>query len=86
VFHGCDNRRNGLGLRNTSLNIIGPSGVLGQSALGQERSRAFVNAASGNLVLQMQDAQLAGRGSDLYALRTYNSLRPVNGNDRDGWR
>ena len=77
---------NGLGLLNTSLNILGGAGVLGQSVLGQGSSRAFVNAVSGNLVLQMQDEQLAGRGLDLYALRTYNSLGTPNDGDGDGWR
>jgi YD repeat-containing protein len=77
---------NGLGLLNTSLKILGPSGVLGQSALGQGSSSAFINAVNGNLVLQMQDAQLAGRGLDLYALRTYNSLDIPNDGDGDGWR
>jgi YD repeat-containing protein len=77
---------NGLGLLNTSLDVLGGAGVLGQSVLGQGGSRAFVNAASGNLVLQMQDEQLAGRGLDLYALRTYNSLGTLNDGDGDGWR
>ena len=77
---------NGLGLLNTSLNILGGAGVLGQSVLGQGSSRAIVNAVSGNLVLLMQDEQLAGRGLDLYALRTYNSLGTLNDGDGDGWR
>src|SRR5262249_16822004 len=47
---------------------------------------AIINAASGNLVLQMQDEQLAGCGLDLYALRTYNSLGTPNDGDEDGWR
>src|SRR5262245_52171319 len=77
---------NGLGLLNTSLNILGEAGVLGQSVLGQGSSRAFVNAVNGNLVLLVQDEQLAGRGLDLYALRTYNSLGTQNDGDGDGWR
>ena len=77
---------NGLGLLNTSLNILGEAGVLGQSALGQGSGRAFVNAVSGNLALLMQDERLAGRGLDLYALRAYNSLGPLNDGDGDGWR
>jgi len=39
---------NGLGLLNTSLNIIGEAGVLGQSVLGQANGRVFVNAVTGN--------------------------------------
>jgi YD repeat-containing protein len=77
---------NGLGLLNTSLTIIGGAGVLGQSVLGRGSSRAIVNAVSGNLILQMQDAQLAGRGPDLHALRTYNSLGALNDGDGDDWR
>jgi YD repeat-containing protein len=77
---------NGLGLLNVSLNTVGPAGILGQSVLGQGSSRAFVNAVSGNLVLQMQDEQLAGRGQDLYALRTFNSLGAPTDGDQDGWR
>ena len=76
----------GLGLLNTSLNILGGAGVLGQSVLGQGSSRAIVNAANGNLVLQMQDEQLSGRGLDLYALRTHNSLGTLNDGEGDGWR
>ena len=77
---------NGLGLFNTSLSILGEAGVLGQSACGLGGGRAYVNAATGNLVLQMQDEQLAGRGLDLFALRTYNSLEPRSDADGDGWR
>src|SRR5215475_9828072 len=77
---------NGLGLLNTSLNILGESGVLGQSALGQGASGAFVNGATGNVILQTQDAQLSGRGLDLFALRTYNSLGAPTDSDGDGWR
>lgn len=75
---------NGLGLFNASLNILGSAGVLGQSVLGQAGGRSFVNAATGNLVLQMQDEQLSGRGSDLHHLRTYNSLGLLNDGDQDG--
>jgi hypothetical protein len=64
---------NGLGLLDTSLNIIGEAGVLARAYPGKEAA-AFVNAVTGTLVLQMQDEQLAGRGLDLYALRTYNQL------------
>ncbi len=75
---------NGLGLFNTSLETLGEAGVVGQSVFGQGSGRVFVNATSGNLVLLMQDEQLAGRGLELYALRTYNSLGTLN--DGNGWR
>lgn len=77
---------NGGGLLNTSLNTVGAAGVLGQGVLGQGSIRAIVNAVNGNLVLQSQDAQLAGRGTDLFALRTYNSLGEPTDGDEDGWR
>ena len=77
---------NGLGLFNTSLNILGGTSALGQSVLGQGGARSYVNAATGNLVLQMQDEQLAGRGLDLFQLRTYNSQGQLNDGDGDGWR
>lgn len=75
----------GLGLLNTSLNTIGTGGVTGDSVLGQGSSRALLNVANGNLVLQAQDGQLAGCGTDLFAFRTYNSLAAPDG-DGDGWR
>jgi YD repeat-containing protein len=77
---------NGRGLLNTSLNTVGAAGVLGQGVLGQGSIRAMINAVNGNLVLQSQDAQLAGRGTDLFALRTYNSLSEPTDGDEDGWR
>lgn len=76
---------NGLGLFNTSLSILGGAGVSGQSVLGQGGARSFVNAATGNLVLQMQDEWLSGRGSDLQHVRTYNSLGELVDPDEDGW-
>jgi hypothetical protein len=50
----------GLGLFNTSLNTVGAAGVFGPSALDQGSYRAILNVVNGNLVLQTQDAQLAG--------------------------
>src|SRR5882724_4372703 len=81
---------NGLGLFNTSANILGGASILGQGGLGQSGGRSYVNAASGNLVLQFQDEQLSGRGLDLLDLRTYNSqgllTGPTADGDLDGWR
>src|SRR5258706_14389833 len=84
---------NGLGLFNTSSNILGSAGVLGQGVTGQAPGRAYVNAATGNLILQVQDEVLSGRGFDLPDVRTYNSLGQLTDandwrwdSDRDGWR
>ena len=77
---------NGLGLRNSSLNTLGAAGVFGDTVHGQFEESAIVNVVSGNLALQSQDAQLAGRGADLFALRTYNSLGTLTDSDEDGWR
>jgi len=79
-----------LGLFNSSANVLGGLGILGQGALGQSGGRAYVNAANGNLILQFQDEQLSGRGLDLLQLRTYNSQAQWTGatadGDNDGWR
>ena len=77
---------NGLGLFNTSLNVLGGSGVLGLGMLGQFGGRAYVNAVNGNLVMQVQDEQVSGRGLDLLQLRTYNSQGLLNDGDADNWR
>ena len=76
----------GLGLFNTSANILGGGGALGLGLLGQAGGRSFVNAATGNLILQFRDEQLAGRGLDLLHLRTYNSRGAWSDGDTDGWR
>jgi hypothetical protein len=76
----------GQGLHDTSLDTIGPTGVLSRSACGQGFGRAFVNAVNGNLVLQARDAELAGRGSDLFATRTYNSQAADGGAGAVSWR
>lgn len=77
---------NGLGLYNASLNTLGGAGVWGQGGLGQAGGRSWVNAATGNLILQFQDEQLAGKGLDLFHVRTYNSLGALTDGDADGWR
>lgn len=78
---------NGLGLFNTSFNTLGEAGVSGaRSGLGQAGGSAFVNAATGNLVLQFTDEQLSGLGEDLHHLRTYNSQGAIADDDADGWR
>ena len=77
---------NGLGLFNTSLNILGAAGSFGQGTLGQAAGKAWVNASNGNLILRFTDEQLSGLGQDLFHTRTYNALGALNDADADGWR
>ena len=74
----------GLGLLESSLNIAGAAG--GGTQLGQAGGSAYVNAASGNLILQFLDEQMSGTGADMRQLRTYNSKGSVTDGDLDGWR
>jgi YD repeat-containing protein len=75
---------NGLGLFNTSQDLLGLA--IGQTNLGQAGGKAYVNAATGNLSVQFLDESLSGSGTDILALRTYNSSGALNDGDADGWR
>ena len=74
---------NGAGLFNSSL-LGNNQGANGNSNLGQSQENAFVNAATGNLVIQRQDEIRLGVGTDTSLLRTYNSLGEFDG-DKDNW-
>src|SRR5580693_3814013 len=76
---------NGLGLFNASNNVLGSLGVLGDGLLGQAGGQSYVNAATGNLVLQFQDEELSGQGANLVDLRTYNSLGTMSDGLGTGW-
>src|SRR5438552_3369500 len=77
---------NSLGLSTSSLAVLGPSGLLGQAAQGRGNERAYVNAATGNLVVQNQDEVVLGRGPDLRLVRTYNSQGLLTDDNGDNWR
>jgi YD repeat-containing protein len=74
---------NGLGLGNTSLTQLGQAQG-GSPNLGQAANSSYVNAATGNLILQSNDEEgLLFDGLPLNVLRTYNSQGQLNGNN--GW-
>lgn len=54
--------------------------------LGQGGGDVFVNAANGNLVLQVQDEWLSSTGLDVAASRTYNSQGLLDDDNGDNWR
>src|SRR5262245_50385941 len=76
----------GLGLLNSSLQVLGPQGGLGQALQGRAAERVYVNAATGNLVVRRTDETLLGRGPDVGLLRTYNSQGLLNDDNGDNWR
>ena len=54
-----------LGLSLGSLRTLGQQGVFGSAAQGRSGEQAYVNVATGNLVLQHRDELLSGRGLDI---------------------
>ena len=76
----------GLGLFNGSRAVLGEQGSVGNATLGQGNERIYVNAATGNLVIQQTDEFLASSGLDLNLIRTYNSQGLVDGDNNDNWR
>ncbi|WP_157611019.1 putative Ig domain-containing protein [Arsukibacterium perlucidum] len=75
----------GLGYFNSSLSN-GISSQGGQATLGQAKENIFVNAATGNLVVQGQDEIIKGLGLGFGMSRTYNSLGNFDGDNNDQWR
>ncbi|WP_135212625.1 HNH endonuclease [Vitreimonas flagellata] len=75
----------GAGFERGSGAALGAGGLLGGAGLGRGGEGVFLNAATGNLILQRQDEFLVGRGPDIGVARTYNSLGALDDNG-DYWR
>jgi YD repeat-containing protein len=76
----------GGGLVNTSKEVLGGAGELGNAPTGRAGEQVTVNAANGNLIVQSRDEYLAGTGPDVNLLRTYNSQGGWDGDNNDSWR
>ncbi|WP_322026153.1 LysM peptidoglycan-binding domain-containing protein [Burkholderia sp. BCC1977] len=74
---------NGLGLQSSSALGLGNNGKLGNASFGQTGERVYVNAATGNLIIQDRDQMLLGQGVNGAVYRAYNSLGLIGG---DNWR
>ena len=70
---------NGLGLLNGSLSQLGQAPGSGSATIGQGKQASYVNAATGNLVLQSADSGLIFDGLAISQLRTYNSQGVFSG-------
>ncbi len=80
----------GVGLERSSAFVLGSRGQIGTAGLGRGGENVYVNAATGNLVVQqVSDEILVGRGPDAVINRTYNSLGAytnlAGGTDSDNW-
>jgi YD repeat-containing protein len=75
-----------LGLNLGSGTVLGGAGVGGSASFGRQSDSVYVNAASGNLVIQTRDELLTGRGLDVAGLRTYNSLGTYVDDNGDNWQ
>lgn len=76
----------GAGLERGSGSVAGGAGLLGSASLGRNGEQVFLNASTGNLVIQQRDEFLVGRGPDSAINRTYNSLGDRSDDNGDNWR
>lgn len=74
------------GLVNSSKELLGGAGELGNAATGRAGEQVTVNAADGSLIVQDRDEYLVGVGPDVNLLRTYNRNGIADGDNNDNWR
>ena len=70
-----------LGLANVRIQGAQGQGIQGQAGVG-----VYINATTGNLVLQQQDQILVGQGIDAGLIRTYNSQGQYADDNNDNFR
>jgi YD repeat-containing protein len=76
----------GSGYERGSGATLGTMGLLGGASLGRSGEQVFLNAATGNLLINKSDEFLIGRGLDVSISRTYNSLGDLSDDNGDNWR
>jgi YD repeat-containing protein len=76
---------NSLGLLEGSAAGLGQRGVIGSATQGNTGEGAYLNIATGNLVLQGRDDYLASRGLDVALTRTYNAQGKLSDDNGDNW-
>ena len=75
----------GLGLFNTSANLLGSSGNALVGRAGQSDG-VYINSATGNVVIRSQDEFVSSIGLDTSLIRTYNSLGQMADDNGDNWQ
>ena len=75
----------GLGLNTGSWAVLGGLGATGAASFGRNSDGVYVNAATGNLVIQGRDELLSALGPDAMGLRTYNSQGTLIDDNGDNW-
>ncbi len=75
----------GNGLERGSGSVLGGAGLLGSMAQGRGGDQLFLNAATGNFLINQRDEMLVGRGPDAIVSRTYNSQGDTTDPDGDNW-
>ena len=76
---------NGLGLDLTSRNVLGAQGAYGNPTTGQGGEQVYVNAATGNLVMQQLQDELVGAGPDIASVLSYNSQGQLTDDNGDNF-
>ncbi len=76
----------GLGLFGSSYTQVNGYGATGKAKIGQGNDGAYVNASTGNLVINAQDEFVSAYGLSDALTRTYNSLPNAEGYNLDQWQ